>query len=116
MFTFILSVIVLALSLMPCCAYVMPAEQEQSCVTAKKNCCGLEKQDVPGCEDENEATSKMCSPFYACGACAGFTFHQFSVAFKINTPDLGRNHLILDEDFDSEYFNKKWQPPKISAC
>jgi hypothetical protein len=89
--------LVLGLSMAPCCTPVIGNGSDQNKqVNAGSDCC---KSDC-GKENQNaddplpsENTCGTCSPFYTCGSCTGYTFQDIEY---------------------SEYFNLKWQPPKLS--
>jgi hypothetical protein len=106
-----MTIVAIGLSLVPCCA---PGEQAYESVSTE-SCC----QDR-GCNDQaneadtkNDNTCSSCSPFFACGSCIGFTFQSFDFVFRHVDMEFGSYYFSYTERFNSEYFAKKWQPPKI---
>jgi hypothetical protein len=96
---FILAIIVTALSVIPCCAF--------DGVEDNKACTEIE-------HSEHEHECSVCSPFFSCSSCAGFTLTtiKFVLAAKSVAPNKAVN--LYSEKFTSSYFNNFWQPPKIS--
>jgi hypothetical protein len=110
----ILVVMVMGLSMAPCCTPVVKEiAGSVSQAEGGADCCTPGKKD-PGDQESQDDPCGVCSPFYTCGTCTGFTFHELK--FYIPRPGviLETSYISLDVRFDSEYFNSKWQPPKIS--
>jgi hypothetical protein len=99
-----LSKVVLALSLMPCCALKKGETHVEEIVHKKDNPCDKDADDH--CND--------CSPFYACGACVGFAtvinpILAFDLHIKLGhhtTPYVQNEVLFIGSSI--------WQPPKLS--
>jgi hypothetical protein len=102
-FALIFSFYILALSVVPCCAFCGGKEDAAQTVAAKgnKNSSG----DEDGC--------KNCSPFTLCGHCVGFTVTA-RIA-KVERVELSRR-LDRREATQSYFFSYSascWQPPRI---
>ena len=99
---FILSLSVLVLSAVPCCADDYCNDElktEQSCT---------EHQDR---NDHNDYNG--CSPFITCGTCTGFTFAKTDYNFQPITR-VQSKFILYQQGFDENYFVEIWQPPKLS--
>ena len=101
---FILSLIVIVLSVAPCCALTEHIkEAEEKIVPENQN----PDQDEDCCQD--------CSPFYRCGTCGGF---MATSLISFNTPA----STLIPTSFNNAYFQSFadgidqniWQPPKLS--
>ncbi len=108
--------VVLGLSLIPCCS---PGSQtiEKKYVENTSDCCHKKGCDKDNSKSENSGEKEecgSCSPFFACGSCIGFAFQ--SLAYRLTDLDFPSKitYCSYRVQFDSEYFNKMWQPPKIS--
>jgi hypothetical protein len=98
----LLSLIVLTLTVTPCCAF----ENEEECALEQKQANEKQTQKDDCCKD--------CSPFYTCGTCVGFVLATNQVVEMIKpevklpiytsvylTPEIG------------EFYPAVWQPPKL---
>jgi hypothetical protein len=93
----ILSLVVLLLSITPCCS-------EDRCDDEKLS------ETTEGHTEE----FSVCSPFLTCGTCVGFTFQNEAYKFK-TVPVNIRKHQIPNSEFYIDCQDSKiWQPPKIS--
>jgi hypothetical protein len=95
---FMLSLVVLASSLTPCC----PADN-----------CSDELTTQASSEQDHEQEG-ACSPFFACGSCCpGFVqlARQFSVPVPETRPSA--HHENLSVHFTSTYYADFFQPPRI---
>ncbi|MEO9894317.1 DUF6660 family protein [Aurantibacter sp.] len=105
--SFLLAIYILALAIRPCCEDSNCTEDDSYQTTQVTD--NHFNQD----NDENKEHKGICSPFYACGNCVGFTFT--TVNFSL-TPDevLSTNLVsIYNPSFFSEFHIAIWQPPKI---
>ena len=96
---FILSLSVLVLSAVPCCA---------------DDYCNNELKTEHSCtehQDRNDCNN--CSPFITCGTCIGFTFSKTDYNFHPITR-VQSKFIPYQQVFDENYFIEIWQPPKIS--
>ncbi len=100
--------LVLGLSLVPCCAPVV--SKALSMEISPDGCCG----DACDAGNEQETETEACSPFFACGSCSGFTLHLSHPVLADMRFPFTASYAPYDVSLNSEYFNKKWQPPKIS--
>jgi hypothetical protein len=96
---FILAVMVAALSVIPCCAFD-GTEEQKACVEAE--------------HAQHEHECSVCSPFFSCSTCPGFTFATLKVALAVAVKMPSKVFNLYSEKFTSSYFNSFWQPPKIS--
>ncbi len=101
-FTFIFSLFILVLSIVPC-------SDDENCNEAN-----IELSSDHADHDHEEDS---CTPFCTCSccSCAGFVFlalkfHVTLQEAKILSPAV----TINNSDFISNYFNSFWQPPKLS--
>lgn len=104
---------VIGLSLVPCCAPIA----NTNLVDSMANCCEDEacskSREAPeSTNNENECSA--CSPFFTCGACAGFNaqINIIQLTHFIGRNDITYSNFLLQ--IHSDYFETKWQPPKIS--
>lgn len=109
--------LVAGLSLVPCCI-PMTSTIRQSIADNSSDCCKEEscnKKNNESTHSGNEDKGcSSCSPFFACGTCVGFTFQSgISGLSHLNSPSK-ISYWSFDMQIDSEYFDTKWQPPKIS--
>ena len=98
----ILSLSVLVLSAVPCCAddYCNDELKTERSYT--------EHQDR---NDQNDCNG--CSPFITCGTCIGFTFSKTDYNLQSITP-VHSKFIPYQQGFYENYFVEIWQPPKIS--
>ncbi|HKG06684.1 MAG TPA: hypothetical protein VKB19_09520 [Pedobacter sp.] len=99
-----LVVIVLTLTITPCCAL----EGTESHAHEMK-----EKQKHE-CEEQSDDCCKECSPFYVCGTCIGFTFSaQLYIGFTMVLKPVQHNTAYVP--FKLPVIPPAiWQPPKLS--
>jgi hypothetical protein len=101
----IFSVIVLALTIVPCCA----VGENVSHIPPS-----LQYEQHQEAEHQGDDQCKGCSPFYVCGSCAGFTVtNLFALQFTPHTGYIRHESLYLSAD-PGENFASIWQPPKLS--
>jgi len=100
-FTFILSVIVLGLSVVPCADACAMHEKKCKYEVEKES-----KQNTPASSDE-------CSPFCSCTCCAGFSVYHFIVS--IDTLSLSINNRVSSflPSETIEVILPVWQPPQL---
>ena len=99
-----LSIIVLALTINPCCALEGTEAHGHETMQKDKHECGEKADDC--CKD--------CSPFYVCGTCIGFTLSvQKSISFAIPLSAVKHNTLYIPTALTLVPFSV-WQPPKLS--
>jgi len=98
-FAFIMAVIVLALSCIPCCDVSATCERS--------------KMEIKGSQDNETQQGDVCSPFCACTCCAGF-----SINYKV--PGIQSLPKLLDINYSPSYFSALikialpiWQPPQL---
>ncbi|MGF1924536.1 MAG: DUF6660 family protein [Bacteroidia bacterium] len=100
----ILSLLVLVLSVVPCCELARAFELNEAKI--------LEDKQHP---DAEESCYDECSPFYTCSACGGVMLTQLA-HFSSPAPTL------IPPSFKHKYFpsftddidQNIWQPPKLS--
>jgi len=101
---FFLSVIVLTLTVMPCCAL----EESESHAHKTK------QKENHECDHNGDDCCKDCSPFYVCGTCIGFTFTSQSVlTFAIQIKPVQHNTAYIPVELPTNPM-VIWQPPKLS--
>jgi len=94
----ILAFFITALSVLPCDICAEANESDD---------CAKETRHVDDC-------SLCCSPFHACGTCAGFIL---PVSVNISIPTEFVSHLALDSYQVTQipsHLGAIWQPPKIA--
>jgi len=100
---FILSVFTLLLVIFPCCLADNCFGEDD--ITERTN--HKETGTAPNCE--------LCSPFFSCHNCPGFTYTLSSpkliLIFFPNT----ERYLAYFQDFVSTFAPSIWQPPKIAS-
>jgi hypothetical protein len=101
-----LSIIVLALTTVPCCAL-----EERDAHAHQKE---LKKDQHQCAEQTDDECCKDCSPFYVCGTCIGFTATtQPLFVFTIVVKPIQHNTFYLPIEL-SPIYTLIWQPPKLS--
>ena len=99
-----LSVIVVALTVMPCCASEDTKHQAHEVAQMGKH--EFDRQLDDCCKD--------CSPFYVCGTCIGFTFTtQETVILIIPAKPVKHNTAYIPVHLPLIPL-AIWQPPKLS--
>ncbi|WP_439881984.1 DUF6660 family protein [Pontibacter sp. MBLB2868] len=97
--TTILALLITILSVLPCC----PGGN-----------CDSEKAIVEhAAPDSHPSEGKVCSPFYSCAACTGFTWEvqaTVAVPFQITTPSFYKHYPAA---FISSFHHSIWQPPRM---
>ncbi|WP_132225907.1 DUF6660 family protein [Pedobacter sp. ok626] len=97
----ILSVIVLFLTTVPCCAL----EDDQAYHQEEK---------AHKCIDKDDDCCKDCSPFYVCGRCVGFTITSYSaITFGTYLRPVQHDSIYLPVEL-TQTTSFIWQPPKLS--
>ena len=97
---FILAAYVLCCSVIPCCV-------DDNCADEMTSSARSHPQD--------DDCKGNCSPFFACGTCAGFSVNVQS--FEL-APVLFDDHSTYSSFYicsRSEYFPTFWQPPKLAG-
>lgn len=103
--TLLLSIIVLTLTTVPCCAL----EQRDSHAHQK-----VQEKEHGQCPEQENECCKDCSPFYVCGTCIGFTATtQTLIVFTISIKPVQHNTFYLPIAL-SPISTLIWQPPKLS--
>ena len=102
-FAFIMALIVLALSVMPC----MEGGFANN---------GSAKTEISKAGNQKEhGNSDDCSPFCSCSCCSGVVFFQ---AFSFNYLDkpvfLAKKYSVYKPSFYSDISFSIWQPPKMA--
>ncbi|HTM98241.1 MAG TPA: DUF6660 family protein [Pedobacter sp.] len=98
---YLLSLVVMILSIAPCCALEDHSKQTKTAV-------GLKKQTSP-----TEDCCQDCSPFYTCGGCSGFMTSPligFSIQLQAVIPAHFNNAYL--QSFADGIRPNIWQPPK----
>lgn len=100
---FLLSLYVFSLTMVPCCS---DSECNDEIIT--------EYEDSHSQEPKEEGDCDACSPFLDCGTCIGFVFTNLQI--DIDEIPSDEDKLITDykSQFSDDFFDKIWQPPKIS--
>jgi len=97
-----LFMVVLTLTVMPCCA--SEAKEVHLHEIAKK-----EKHE---CADKDDDCCKKCSPFYVCDTCIGFTTTNLSILkFVVHFRPVQHNTIYIPVKI-SDISTPIWQPPK----
>ncbi|RYZ54678.1 MAG: hypothetical protein EOP49_04545 [Sphingobacteriales bacterium] len=100
----VLSVIVLTLTAMPCCAFEGGEAHAHKARQIEKHACN--EQDDDCCKD--------CSPFYVCGTCIGFTVTtQQVMTFAIQLKPVLHGSVYVPVKLQMIPITI-WQPPKLS--
>jgi len=94
---FILSAYVILCSVIPCCII---------------DDCNMELQTKTSKTDSHDDCKGNCSPFFACGNCAGFSIDQQE--FQTTTVNIigKKSYPEIYSAFFSNYTSSVWQPPK----
>lgn len=103
-FCFIMSLYVISLSVVPCCS-------DDNCndESISENINNY-SQDPK----EEEGDCNACSPFLNCGTCIGFVFTNLQIDIDEIPSDEEQFVAIYKSRFFDDFFDKIWQPPKIS--
>lgn len=112
----LLLLIVVGLSMIPCCAPIAKSNLSQIAKLATQ-CCEDKKchnTEVPSESNENESNCTTCSPFFSCGSCSGFTSPTEILTLTHLKIEMNNVYTIFKLEIDSDFFEIKWQPPKIS--
>ncbi|WP_145859689.1 DUF6660 family protein [Pedobacter suwonensis] len=100
----LLSIIVLTLTAVPCCAL----EREDN--HAHKT----DKREKHACNEHADDCCKDCSPFYVCGTCIGFTITTRTIiTFAIQLLPIQHNTAYIPVELQVIALSI-WQPPKLS--
>ncbi|WP_114782411.1 DUF6660 family protein [Botryobacter ruber] len=95
--TLLLALLVITLSVMPCCVAEECSEEEVTTEHA----------------DNHDSDADLCSPFYSCAACIGFTVSSFSIAIAAPPADVSIYFVRYRQRLFSQFHQVIWQPPKI---
>lgn len=103
-FCFILSIYVLVLSTVPCCA-------DDNCIDETKT-----EQSNQHSQEDHQDSCGTCSPFLTCGTCVGFTLTKFTLTFDTSKVFIKSVKMLpsYKNHFVKDLISKIWQPPKIS--
>jgi hypothetical protein len=63
---------------------------------------------------QDKDCNDVCSPFFICGTCSGFTLNISLVNFSATPFFIESNYPDYKQSSLSEVFISIWQPPKIS--
>lgn len=96
----ILSVIVLALAVMPCCTF--------------DNCDDDSQTEHANTKKTNDCETP-CSPFVSCTCCPGICVTPTIEFVTASSIVVEKSYTIYNQSFVSLYCPNIWQPPKI-AC
>ncbi len=110
-YSLILSLFIISQSLIPCCAVTLNSQISIE-VNIQKTCCESHPKEDQKSEKENKCHG-VCSPFFSC--CSSVV-PEISDALHLNFNLSEIEKLgfpLIDEKFNSFYFNNLWQPPKI---
>ena len=99
---FILSIYVIFLSTVNCCL-------DDNCTDEIE----IEQTDNHS-QDHKEGDCKTCSPFLNCGTCSGFIFTSLQIDIIEILFQKDKSVAVYKSHFSNKFFNKFWQPPKIS--
>ncbi|MFD2513478.1 DUF6660 family protein [Pontibacter locisalis] len=97
--TTILALLIGIISVLPCC----PTD---SCTDEKS----ITEQNAP---DDHTQEGEVCSPFYSCAACIGFTLAGPSIAEAVFEATKPLVYTRQPASFFSSFHHAIWQPPKI---
>lgn len=101
---FILSLYVFSLSVVPCCS---DDNCDDEIVT---------ENAYNHSQDSNEeGDCNACSPFLNCGTCIGFVFPNLKIKFAEISLIEDFFVPIYKPQFSDHFFDKIWQPPKLSS-
>ncbi|WP_367615749.1 DUF6660 family protein [Pontibacter vulgaris] len=96
--TIILALLVVTLSVSPCC------------ITD-----GCASDDAKTEQSENhKEDSDICSPFYSCSTCIGFTFSDYSVEPATFFQHKTIHFADYRQSMFPPFYNSFWQPPRLS--
>jgi len=96
--SFVLAVMVLMLSVAPCC---------------KNNCCIDDKTEQKAAPQDNNCKGN-CSPFFACGSCSGFSINFTFAEIKKPLLQPATQRLVFRVDQLPTISLPVWQPPQLS--
>lgn len=97
----ILSLYFLLLSAVPCCL-------EDTCSDEIYT-----EETGPCSQDQEDCDNSPCSPFFTCGACAGFVFSTAQLNLKELTTVKIKWVNGYHPQFIDDFVAKIWQPPKV---
>ncbi|MDP2069136.1 MAG: hypothetical protein Q8K04_09230 [Lutibacter sp.] len=100
---FILSLYVFFLSVVPCCS-------DENCDDEVI----IENADNHSQEHNEEKDCNACSPFLNCGTCIGFVFSNLQLNIAEIPAVEAQFTPIYKPQFSDDFFDKIWQPPKMS--
>lgn len=91
----------------PCCS---PLELNSKCNTKNKDICCSKKGKSNNTPNQNKG---ICSPFFTCGICSGFTIHSIEINLLCNHTFKSIVFAPCFLNFPDDCFIDKWQPPKL---
>lgn len=96
--TVILALLVVVLSVAPCCV--------------NDNC--TNEEVTAGQRDSHKKDVELCSPFYSCSSCIGFTWTHHHVEEPATLLSQGIIHFAeYKQSSFIPYHHAIWQPPKV---
>jgi hypothetical protein len=98
---YILSIMVLALTCLPC--------SDARCAMAAAKAKATHAANQSNDEDHEDA----CSPFCHCACCAGFSIQHIVSSFHLMAPGKNAGHYSFYTVALKEMASVVWQPPKI---
>jgi hypothetical protein len=101
LFAFIMAVLVLSLSCLPCGDVNTLVQKE-----------GKVKYELSKCDD-GDRHEDDCSPFCHCSCCAGFSIHHQVAAVQQSFPPLNSIHAARYIETIREVSIPVWQPPQL---
>nr|WP_294946244.1 DUF6660 family protein [uncultured Mucilaginibacter sp.] len=99
---FLFSVYVMLLSVRPCCA--------DDCVARP-----IVEKEIAGKNTPSDNDCRGCSPFFACGTCAGFTLANRVISMEHTTAEIVVEHnSAYKQPALKPVTLSIWQPPQLS--
>lgn len=98
-----LAVVTLFLSVSPCCG-----NDNQAITNGADDHCEHTDDEREPCGEEG-----LCSPFYACGSCSGFTLSQSAMAIPLGEPLRNVVPAMYREFTPKDVFFLSFKPPRI---
>ncbi len=118
LFSIFIALIVLGLSIKPCCSSIsinyLDSKVSNSVSCCEDKACTDNNTKNENSEPENKNNGcDFCSPFFTCGGCSGFTFQDNIILLNSLFLKQPKLYSYYNVQFNSVYFGKMWQPPKI---
>ncbi len=64
--------------------------------------------------DNHDNDAEVCSPFYSCAACIGFTVSDVEVERMVPVLQTDKPFVVSKQVYLPPFHHAIWQPPKIS--